>query len=179
MKASCEQWGVAADRDTEIADMRSAIISIASDSGVDPRVILAVIMQESTGCVRVITTAYSVFNPGLMQSHNGTGTCNTNSASLLVVAGTGLVQTPCPTSEIQQMIMDGVDGTNSGDGLKQLLVKQGRTDVSKWYRAARMYNGGSVAASGNLEEGCCTVCYASDIANRLTGWVNAAHSCSL
>lgn len=89
MKASCAQWGVPDDSDDEIADMRSAILSIGADAGIDPRFILAIIMQvstarttvvslegtnslqESTGCVRVITTAYSVFNPGLMQSHNG------------------------------------------------------------------------------------------------------------
>ena len=181
MKASCAQWGVPDDSDSEIASMKSSIQSIASATGVDERFILAIIMQESTGCVRVITTAYSVFNPGLMQSHNGTGTCNTNNAPLGIpgVSDTGVVQTPCPESEIHQMIEDGTAGTSSGDGLEQCLQKQGHTDVSRFYRAARMYNGGSIAASGNLGQGCCTLCYASDIANRLTGWVNAPHTCNL
>ncbi len=66
MKASCAQWSVPDDTDAEVADMKTAIQAIASTTGVDARVILAIIMQESTGCVRVITTEYSVFNPGLM-----------------------------------------------------------------------------------------------------------------
>lgn len=181
MKASCAQWGVPDDSDTEVAEMKAAISDIASASGVDARFILAIIMQESTGCVRVITTQYSVFNPGLMQSHNGTGTCNTNNAPLGIpgIAGTGVVQTPCPESEIRQMITDGTEGTSSGDGLKQCLQEQGHTDVSRFYRAARQYNGGSIDPSGDLGKGCCTLCYASDIANRLTGWVKGARSCNL
>lgn len=71
MKASCANWGVPNDSDEEIADLKSAIQTVGSASGIDPRFILAIVMQESTGCVRVITTAYSVKNPGLMQSHNG------------------------------------------------------------------------------------------------------------
>lgn len=152
--------------------MKSAILSVAAQSNViDPRLILAIIMQESTGCVRVITTAYSVFNPGLMQSHNGSGTCNTNNAPLGIPGtGGGVVQTPCPASEITQMIQDGTLGTSSGDGLEQIYNAQTVTDVSRWYRTARAYNGGSVAASGLLEDGCCTRSYASDVANRLLGW---------
>ncbi|TKA32818.1 hypothetical protein B0A50_01043 [Salinomyces thailandicus] len=181
MQASCAQWGVPNDSDDEIADMMDAILDIALATGVDARFILAIVMQESTGCVRVITTQYSHFNPGLMQSHNGTGTCNTNNAALGLpgVVYDGTVQTPCPTSEITQMIEDGTAGTSSGDGLQQLLAEQPGTDVSRFYRAARAYNGGSVDPSGDLGKGCCTLCYASDIANRLTGWVNAAHTCTL
>ena len=50
----------------------------ADATGVDHRFILAVIMQESGGCVRAPTTNYGVRNPGLMQDHNGSGTCNEN-----------------------------------------------------------------------------------------------------
>ncbi|TKA74822.1 hypothetical protein B0A55_05932 [Friedmanniomyces simplex] len=181
MQASCAQWGVPDDTNAELSDMKLAINDIASTTGVDARVILAIIMQESTGCVRVITTQYSVFNPGLMQSHNGTGTCNTNNAALGLpgVSNDGTVQTPCPASEIRQMIQDGAGGTSSGDGFEQCLQKQGHEDVSRWYRAARMYNGGSIDASGDLGKGCCTACYASDVANRLTGWVSAPSGCTL
>ena len=71
MKASCAAWGVPDNSDDEIATMKSTIQSIATTSSIDARFILAIIMQESSGCVRVITTQYSVFNPGLMQTHNG------------------------------------------------------------------------------------------------------------
>lgn len=181
MQAACVQWGVPDNSDEEMSEMKADIQSIASSSGVDARLILSVIMQESTGCVRVITTAYSVFNPGLMQSHNGTGSCNTNNAPTGIpgVASTGVVQTPCPDGEIRQMILDGTTGTASGDGLAQIMVEQGHTDVSRFYRTARIYNGGSIDPSGDLSKGCCTPCYVSDIANRLTGWVNGAHLCTL
>jgi hypothetical protein len=74
------------------------------------------------------------------------------------------------------MIKDGVLGTPQGDGLKQCKEEQevGQPDeAAGWYRTARKYNGGSIAASKLLEEGCCTLPYASDVANRLTGWVDA------
>lgn len=53
--------------DAETEEMKNAITEVANSTGVDSRFILATIMQESTGCVRVITTEYSHFNPGLMQ----------------------------------------------------------------------------------------------------------------
>ncbi|KAK4976503.1 hypothetical protein LTR28_008223 [Elasticomyces elasticus] len=108
---SCAQSPVVDDSEQEIKDMYNAILDISTATSVDPRFILATIMQEFAGCVRVITTSYSVQNPGLMQSHNGNGSCNRD----------GVVQTPCPQTEIYQMIEDGVTGTRTGDGLQQLL----------------------------------------------------------
>lgn len=175
MKSSCSNnWNVPDDTDTEIAEMRDTILSVGADTGMDPRFILAIIMQESSGCVRVITTSYSHANPGLMQSFNGTGTCNPNNAEadLPGVTSTG-VQTPCPASEIRQQILDGTNGTVWGPGLVQDMQQQGHTDVSGYYRTARLYNGGSLEADGNLIGPCCTASYASDVANRLTGWVKA------
>ncbi|KAK4506803.1 hypothetical protein PRZ48_000536 [Zasmidium cellare] len=184
MKESCAQWGVPNDTDDEISEMKSAIKQVASTSGVDARFILAIVMQESTGCVRVITTQYSVFNPGLMQSHNGAGSCNENNVSTTTATSgpyhsNGTVLTPCPASQITQMIRDGTQGTSSGDGLQQLLSQQkGFAGAEMYYRAARAYNGGSVAASGKLEDGCCTRSYASDVANRLVGWSGEVRSFS-
>lgn len=128
-------------------------------------------MQESKGCVRAPTTNWGVRNPGLMQDHNGAATCNEG----------GHAQNPCPTATITQMLREGAGGTNYGDGLQQLLAKAGgagyRSDASAYYRAARMYNSGSIHGSGNLGQGYATHCYASDIANRMTGWVNARSDC--
>ena len=47
-----------------------------------------------------------------------------------------------------------------------------------FYRAARLYNSRSIAASTRLKDGIATHCYLSDIANRLTGWVYVPHRCS-
>lgn len=168
MTRSCSQWGVPNNSDQEIGHIYNAIKQVSGETGIDPRYILAVMMQESNGCVRAPTTNWGVRNPGLMQGHNGAATCNENG-----------VQNPCPPNTITQMIRDGAAGTAFGDGLRQLLGKSGASDDSKYYKAARMYNSGSIAGSGDLGDGIATHCYASDIANRLTGWVTAPHGCCL
>ncbi|KAH0365393.1 carbohydrate-binding module family 50 protein, partial [Aureobasidium melanogenum] len=171
MQQSCANngWG-ANDSPTEIADIKAAITKVSASSGVDPRFILAIVMQESNGCVRVVTTSWSVANPGLMQDHAGSGTCNSG----------GVIQDPCPASEIEQMIVDGTEGTASGDGLVQCLKETDVTDVSMYYRAARIYNGGLGGYhADDLGTGCCTLCYASDVANRLTGWSSGVSGCTL
>ncbi|THW62286.1 hypothetical protein D6D20_04477 [Aureobasidium pullulans] len=171
MKQSCGNngWG-ANDSDDEIAAIKAAIKKVSASSGVDARFILAIVMQESNGCVRVVTTSWSVQNPGLMQDHAGTGTCNSG----------GVIQDPCPSSEIEQMIVDGTTGTTSGDGLVQCLSQAAASDVSQYYRAARIYNGGySGFKADDLGTGCCTLCYASDVANRLTGWSSGVSGCHL
>lgn len=169
MKSSCAQWNVPNNSDEEIDHIKNSINTIASSSSVDPRFILAIIMQESNGCVRVPTTNYGVTNPGLMQSHDGTGTCNDGSNVL----------NPCPQAQILQMVKDGTEGTAAGDGLKQCLAQEGGLgDVTAYYKAARCYNSGSVAPSGNLGQGIATHCYVSDIANRLLGWSLGASHCN-
>jgi hypothetical protein len=88
--------------------------------------------------------------------------------------------TPCPPSTIHQMILDGANGTETRDGLAQMLQKPDAKghrltsqthEISRFYCAARWYNGGCVDPSGDLSKGCCMSSFASDIANRLTGWV--------
>ena len=168
MFSSCSQFGQAQDSGPEVGAIYNAIESVAQQTRVDHRFILAVVMQESGGCVRAPTTNYGVRNPGLMQDHNGGATCNENG-----------VKNPCPDSVITQMIQDGTGGTPDGDGLAQCINESGAGDVSAFYKAARIYNSGSIDKSGDLGKGIATHCYASDIANRLTGWVNAAHKCTL
>lgn len=165
---SCAQFGVDNNSDEETANLKSAISSVADESGIPASYILAIVMQESKGCVRVPTTQYSVRNPGLMQSHNGQGTCNDGSN----------VQNPCPMEQITQQIKDGVMGTSSGDGLKQTIAQAGCDDVSKYYKGARIYNSGSISGT-DLGAGVATHCYAADVANRLTGWTTAECLCTL
>ncbi|KAL4913991.1 hypothetical protein BDW62DRAFT_191410 [Aspergillus aurantiobrunneus] len=168
MRQSCTQWDVPNNTDQEIDDIASAIKEVSSSSGVDPRFILAVVIQESNGCVRAPTSNNGVINPGLMQSHNGQGSCND---------GSGNVQSPCPADTIKQMIHDGTVGTGDGAGLKGCLEQAGGSDGPAHYIAARIYNSGSVDPSGNLGRGIATHCYSSDIANRLTGWATGPSSC--
>ncbi|KAL9107108.1 MAG: hypothetical protein Q9227_007974 [Pyrenula ochraceoflavens] len=164
-------WGVD-NSQSEIDNVRAAIEASAAASGVDHRFILAVMMQESKGCVRVPTTNGGVRNPGLMQDHDGTHSCN----------DAGNVQNPCPAAEINGMIQDGVGGTDAGDGLAATINQaegSGKSGAQGFYTAARIYNSGSVDPSGDLGAGGATHCYSSDIANRLTGWVLAATQCTI
>lgn len=89
---------------------------------------------------------------------------------------------PCPKDTIERMVKDGVKGTSSGDGLQQLLANQegeGFTGVTKYYRAARAYNSGSVVDGTNLAVAASsTPCYASDVANWLTGWNGKNGECN-
>lgn len=161
MATSCSQFNQPNNSPQEIADIKSAVQSAAASSHLDPRWILATIMQESRGCVRVWSTAYSVTNPGLMQSHSGTASCNTNVGS----TGTGgTVQNPCPSAEINQMIQQGVFGTPTY-GLVECAQQAG---MSGAYRASRIYNSGSIPSDNDLSGGGATSAYSSDIANRLT-----------
>ena len=172
LMVSCSQFGQSNNSPDEIANLKSAIQSIGQSTGVDSRFILAIVQQESGGgCVRAWSTSYSVVNPGLMQSHEGSHSCNTDQATDGVVVKKGVSQTPCPASEITGMITDGVSGTSSGPGLQQLLKSVGGNDAQAYYKVARMYNSGSIPADGNLSGAGATASYASDVANKLLGIV--------
>ncbi|EPE36045.1 hypothetical protein GLAREA_05383 [Glarea lozoyensis ATCC 20868] len=174
LEVSCAAQGVENNSEEEIAQMKAAILEQAAATKVDPRFILATIMSESTGCVRVITTRSPgdlIINPGLMQDHQGTGSCEG-------------IPAPCPEAQIKQMIMDGTAGTEAilrgGDGLQQTLQKAAAfgKDAQAVYVAARIYNSGSYV-SGALEDNAATACYSSDIANYLLGFAAALSPCKL
>ena len=171
MFSSCSQYSQANDDGPEVGSIYNAIQQVAVETKVDHRFILAVILQESGGCVRVPTSNFGVRNPGLMQDHNGDATCNSDI--------THLVQNPCPEDVINRMVREGSAGTKDGDGLAQCINESHKGDVTAFYIAARLHNSGSVDQSGDLCKGIATHCYSSDIANRLTGWVEAPHGCSL
>ncbi|KAF7559299.1 hypothetical protein G7046_g4853 [Stylonectria norvegica] len=170
IQQSCgwNSWGVDNSPD-EINDMHGAIVQVAGETGIEDRFILAVVMQESKGCVRAPSTGNGVHNPGLMQSHNGSGDC----------AGIS----PCPQPSILAMIRDGTAGTPDGDGLQQTLAATsaviGNTESRAVYAAARMYNSGSVDYTNLNNAFTSRGCYATDVANRLTGWTLATSSCNL
>ncbi|ERF69676.1 hypothetical protein EPUS_03668 [Endocarpon pusillum Z07020] len=90
----------------EVAYIEQAISTVSGETGIDRRVILGMIMQESQGNVCVYTTcsADDVRNAGLMQSHIEVS-FDLNNAE----------------QSILQMVRDGVQGTPFGDGLVQAL----------------------------------------------------------
>ena len=86
--------------DQEIQDLHDAIKTVSQQTRVDHRFILAAAMQETGGCIRAKTSVSpdgTVRNPGLLQSYNGTHTCNDN----------GKAQNPCPKDQIIGMLQDG------------------------------------------------------------------------
>ncbi|RDL36857.1 uncharacterized protein BP5553_06209 [Venustampulla echinocandica] len=167
MAASCAP-AAENNSEEEITAIKQAILSESASTGVDPRFILATIMEESTGCVRVRTTTSpdGIINPGLMQDHEGTASCFGKAA-------------PCPPETISLMIAEGTTGTNGGAGLKGTLaqaVGMGAKDATAVYVAARIYNSGSYPG-GDLAASAATACYASDIANLLVGFAGATSPC--
>jgi len=155
MFSSCSQYGVPNDSGPEVGAIYDGIQAIAAQSKLDHRLILAVIMEESSGCVRgkqalcvviqnrqqkltkqtVPTTTGPYRNPGLMQDFEGYYTCN---------HGGGNVDTPCPTNTIKQMIREGAVGTDTGDGLTSNIntaqTRYGCSGAQCFYMAARLYN---------------------------------------
>ena len=159
LQTSCSTLDAGADNTDTINNyIYSAIQTIANASLVDHRFILATILQESNGCVRVghTTSSGGVTNPGLMQSHNG----HSFDGSF-------------PQLSILQMVQDGTQGTDHGAGLVQNLNVYGDP-----YKAARGYNSGYIPKNGDLSLAAgATACYVSDIANRLTGWTTVDSKC--
>ncbi|KAF9694244.1 hypothetical protein EKO04_007773 [Ascochyta lentis] len=154
-----EGWGEN-NSNAETQAIKDSITSESSATGIPKEFILAIVMQESKGCVRAPTTRWSHDNPGLMQSAQGKGTCNPDGNPI----------SPCSASTIRLMIHDGTNGDGLETTLKQCLADAGTSDDSKWYKAARLYNAGRIT-DNNLGVGP-TPCYASDIANRLTSPFN-------
>ncbi|KAM7193649.1 hypothetical protein V8F20_008286 [Naviculisporaceae sp. PSN 640] len=126
----------------------------AATLGVDERVILAIIMQESHGNVGVITTTSPGGLPtaGIMQCSGCQGFPGTH----------GLSQ-----DQITAMVRDGTQH------YKQNLINWGdKWTVETIYPALREYNSGSVNPD-NLSDGRgATASYVSDIAQRLQGWTD-------
>ncbi|KAJ8064838.1 hypothetical protein OCU04_007147 [Sclerotinia nivalis] len=162
LKESCANTGAfgSGDSSTQIEDMYNSILAVATASLVDPRFIFATILQESGGCVNIDTSTNpdpsQPDNPGLMQSVGGVKFVG-NSASASAQA-----------SSIHQMIVDGTQGTTQGDGLVQCINQFGNI-----YEAARYYNSGEVDKSNLNDAEGATASYVNDIANRMTGWLNA------
>ena len=135
------------DSPSEVGFIKAAIEKVAPESGIDARVILCIIMQESGGNVRVGTTNNGVGNPGIMQSHAGVA-FNPRDAQ----------------GSILQMVRDGTEGTSSGDGLKQLYAR-----YHNYYEAFRGYNSGSVDQRDLNDPVGATGTYVQSVANRLMG----------
>ena len=134
---SCmNSFNVPNNSDQENDFLKTAVIQVSQQTGIDKRFILAIAMQESNGCVHVHSTISpdgQVRNPGLMQDHDGDHTCNlqrekdTNRGKAIKTSFESYVWNAdqmlanCPEEMITGMVNDGVQGTPAGDGLRQTL----------------------------------------------------------
>ena len=134
---SCiNSFNVPNNSDQENDFLKTAVIQVSEQTGIDKRFILAIAMQESNGCVHVHSTISpdgQVRNPGLMQDHDGDHTCNlredidTNRIKAIkssfesYVWNADQMLANCPEEMITGMVNDGVQGTPAGDGLRQTL----------------------------------------------------------
>ncbi|KAF2501149.1 hypothetical protein BU16DRAFT_522158 [Lophium mytilinum] len=151
-----------------IPTIREKIELVSADSQVDARLILAVIMEESTGNLNVPCTQGSMTNCGLMQAAGGSVSFNPKD----------------PENSIEQMIRDGVQGVGAAPGLAGYLngvswINNGQ--FGNPYLAAHIYNAGCASGGDNLAvvegSGPKSKVYASDISSRLTGWNGERAGC--
>ncbi|PGH18437.1 hypothetical protein AJ79_00506 [Helicocarpus griseus UAMH5409] len=135
----------------EVKFIEQFVHEAAGSSGLDPRIILAVIIQESHGNLRV--AAGGGRTPGIMQAL-GSPHCQ------------GTAKGGCGKNTIKDMIFAGVLGTGQTTGLKKCHESNGRS----YGAMLRCYNSGHVFNPNDLiQAGPGTPSYVSDIANRLRG----------
>ncbi|CAG8954125.1 hypothetical protein HYFRA_00009229 [Hymenoscyphus fraxineus] len=171
IKSSCQN-GIPQNSEKENKNLKAAIQSVGKEAGVDPRFILAVVLQESHGCVRVehtVSPGDSIHNPGLMQSHQGEFDCERFGSK------------ECTNERIVGMIQEGSvhtkkpDGSGLKTGLETAKKDGSKSDAQSAYWSARLYNSGdfSYVKGGDLSSTvkAATASYSSDIANRLIGAV--------
>ncbi|KAK6859674.1 hypothetical protein PG995_003310 [Apiospora arundinis] len=148
MKSTGSTWD-------DIGRINVAIRNAAANIGVDERVILGIIMQESHGYVGVQTTfspGEGIPTAGIMQCSNCPG----------YPGQTGLSQ-----DQISGMVNGGTNHFKAN--LKDFGDKWSPESI---YPALREYNSGSVNQN-DLSDGMgATASYVSDIAQRLQGWVD-------
>lgn len=96
---SCDLWYKQPNNNAqETSDLYDAIKQVAHETRVDHRFILAVVMEETRGCVRANGSIDDAApSTGLLQGYKGTHTCNSN----------GKVTNPCPADNILGQIRDG------------------------------------------------------------------------
>ncbi|OAX81627.1 hypothetical protein ACJ72_04026 [Emergomyces africanus] len=140
------------DSPSELDHIKTYIEEAAAQGGVDRAILLAMIMQESTGNVRAING--DGVTPGLLQALGGPS-----------CLGTAFGE--CPESTIKNMIYAGMMGTGQTEGIAACLKKNRR----QYAFMLRCYNSGSITDPLNLDVvkfG--TPSYVSDVANRLKGF---------
>ncbi|KAI9713370.1 MAG: hypothetical protein M1812_006648 [Candelaria pacifica] len=138
------------DSPTDTDHILHAINTASGSTHVDKRLILAVIMQESSGNIRAHSTidADGKGNGGLMQAEGSPGAEGQKEVSQAIV---------------DKMVLVG----------SQALAWFTKTEGGNPYDGLRGYNSGTKIDKGDLSKASAgTPSYVSDVANRLRGWHN-------
>ncbi|KAL9616390.1 MAG: hypothetical protein Q9160_008744 [Pyrenula sp. 1 TL-2023] len=142
---------VAGDTDSDVAHIKVACNAASKTHGIEPRIIFAIIMQESSGNTGAKTTTNQDGHgtAGLMQCDGSPGFPGKH----------GLTQ-----EQITSMVQAGAKH------FKGNLTQAGAGETAEHvYWALRLYNSGRVDKN-NLSNGLgATDAYVSDVANRLSG----------
>ncbi|KAK7994304.1 hypothetical protein PG991_015892 [Apiospora marii] len=151
----------------DIGRINVAIRNAAASIGVDERVILGIIMQESHGYVGVVTTfspGEGIPTAGIMQCSNCQGFPGQTGLSQVFVVDSS---SPNLQDQISAMVNGGT--THFKANLQDFGNQWSEESI---YPALREYNSGSVNQN-DLSDGMgATPTYVSDISQRLTGWVD-------
>ena len=132
--------------------IRESILRVSAAARVDARMVLAQVMQESSGNVNVPCTHNGVLNCGLMQAFSGSVSYDPTR----------------PAASIEQMIKDGTQGTARGGGMVQVI--DDTRSGGNIFVALRLYNSGTVNMVDLSDARGATASYVSDMANRVLGW---------
>ncbi|KAK7961872.1 uncharacterized protein PG986_002697 [Apiospora aurea] len=150
----------------DVGRINVAIRNAAASIGVDERVILGIIMQESHGYVGVRTT-YSpgegIPTAGIMQCSNCPGYPGQTGLS----QPKGLTKANVQKDQISGMVNGGTNHFKAN--LRDFGDKWSEESI---YPALREYNSGSVNQNDLSDGRGATASYVSDIAQRLQGWVD-------
>lgn len=145
------------DQQSDIDHIKTALNSVGSQYGIEPRVLLCIMMQESHGDVGALTTVSQpdgLSTGGLFQCYDCPG----------FYQQYGLTQ-----DQITSMVEGGAKHFQS-----DLAAFGGCMDPQCVYPALRSYNSGANAVNqNNLSDAPnATPAYVSDISQRLGGWVD-------
>jgi hypothetical protein len=118
---------------------------VAVDTKVDHRFILAIILQESSGCPPPPAPQPPPPPPA---SRTPRPHARPQRHQQLQPRRQGAEPLPCPASKIEAMVRDGTAGTEGGDGLAGIINQVGgggANTVQVYYEAARYYNAGRLS----------------------------------
>lgn len=166
--------------------LKNAILEVASESKVDARLILVLIMQEVRTPPSFTAQSYTR-TPCPQSSGRLTTPCTEGTAcGILQHRGSApFSPTPDPKSSIKTMIQDGIYGTASVPGY--LSYFNGAASELGWvntgliggnpYAAAHVYNTGHIENENLAVDGGKANYYAHDVLSRLGGWNGWSGGC--